>query len=236
MTLDELRAQVRALGRPETARVLQGFFKTGAGQYGEGDVFLGIKAPVLRKLAKSAQGLDMPATLTLLASSFHEERLLALLLLMQRFTGGDEDPRQAVYQAYLDNTACINNWDLVDISAPHIVGAYLQDKERSKLQALVLSSSLWERRIAMVSCLHFIRHGDFNDTLQLAAQLLYDREDLMHKAAGWMLREVGKRDQARLEGFLDEHGRAMPRTMLRYAIERFSPELRQAYLRVKFQN
>lgn len=233
--LDNLRSQICDLGSPETARVQRGFFKTGPGQYGEGDHFLGIKVPVLRKLAKSAQGLEWPSGLALLASSFHEERLLALLLMMQQFARGDEAQRQAIYQAYLDNTARINNWDLVDISAPHIVGAHLQDKERSILQSLVLSPRLWERRIAMVSCLHFIRRGDFDDTLHLAALLLRDREDLMHKAAGWMLREVGKRDHARLTGFLDAHGAFMPRTMLRYAIERFPPELRLAYLRVKFR-
>ncbi len=234
MTLEDLRSQIRDLGNPETARVLQGFFKTGPGQYGEGDIFLGIKTPMLRKLAKSAQGLEWTAGLTLLASPFHEERSLALLLMMQHFARGDESQREAVYQAYLDHTARINNWDLVDISAPHIVGAHLQDRERSILRSLVLSPLLWERRIAMVSCLHFIRRGDFDDALQLAAILLRDREDLMHKATGWMLREVGKRDQARLTGFLDEHVRSMPRTMLRYAIERFSPELRQTYLQVKF--
>lgn len=231
MTLAGLQSQVRGLANAETARILQGFFKTGSGQYGEGDVFLGIKTPVLRKLAKSAKGMALPACLTLLGSRFHEERALALLLLMQAFADGDENQRQGIYLAYLENTARINNWDLVDISAPHIVGAFLRERDRSALRTLVQSSSLWERRIAMVASLHFIRRGDFDDTLEMAGQLLGDREDLMHKATGWMLREVGKRNQARLECFLDEHVRAMPRTMLRYAIERFSPELRQSYLR-----
>jgi 3-methyladenine DNA glycosylase AlkD len=194
-------------------------------------VFLGIKVPVIRAVAKEFPGVGLDAAVDLLHSRFHEERLLALLFLMRYFTTGDTHERQSVYHAYLANTAWINNWDLVDLSAPHVVGAYLADQGRAPLYQLVRSASLWERRIAMVSTLHFIRSNDFDDSLQLAEHLLHDREDLIHKATGWMLREVGKRDQARLAIFLDRHGPAMPRTMLRYAIERFPETLRQAYLR-----
>ena len=229
--LPEIQSRLRSLASPETARVLQGFFKTGPGQYGEGDVFLGIKVPAVRTVAKDFPQVELQTAIGLLHSRFHEERLLALLFLMRYFADGDIHERQRAYQAYLANTQWINNWDLVDISAPHVVGAYLAGQERAPLYQLVRSPGLWERRIAMVATLHFIRKGDLDDTLQLAEHLLNDREDLMHKACGWMLREAGKRDQKRLESFLNQHGRAMPRTMLRYAIERFPEILRQAYLR-----
>lgn len=229
--LSEIHARLRSLASPETARVQQGFFKTGPGQYGEGDRFLGIKVPAIRAVAREFPDAGLDATVALLHSAFHEERLLALLFLMRLFAAGDAHERRSVYQTYLANTRWINNWDLVDISAPHVVGAYLADQVRAPLYRLIHSSSLWERRIAMVATLHFIRRGDFDDTLQLAGQLLTDREDLMHKACGWMLREVGKRDQQALEIFLQQHRQAMPRTMLRYAIERFPEDLRQAYLR-----
>lgn len=229
--LSQIQSRLRSLASPETARVLQGFFKTGPGQYGEGDVFLGIKVPMIRAVAREFPATGLDAALELLHSAFHEERLLALLFLMRHFSAGDSQARQNVYQAYLANTQWINNWDLVDLSAPHVVGAYLSNQPRTPLYQLICSHSLWERRIAMVATLHFIRQGDFDDTLQLAGHLLSDREDLMHKASGWMLREVGKRDQARLENFLDRHGRNMPRTMLRYAIERFPEGLRQVYLK-----
>ncbi|MFA7317672.1 MAG: DNA alkylation repair protein [Sulfuricella sp.] len=229
--LPEIQSRLRSLASPETARVMQGIFKTGPGQYGEGDVFLGIKVPAVRAVAKDFPQVELQTAIDLLHSRFHEERLLALLFLMRYFAEGDIHERQRAYQAYLANTQWINNWDLVDISAPHVVGAYLAGQERAPLYQLARSPGLWERRIAMVATLHFIRNGDLDDTLRLAEHLLNDREDLMHKACGWMLREAGKRDQKRLEAFLDQHGRAMPRTMLRYAIERFPEILRQAYLR-----
>lgn len=230
-TTTEIRALLHGLASPETARILQGFFKTGPGQYGEGDVFLGIKVPMIRAVAGEFPATGLDIALDLLHSAFHEERLLALLLLMRHFASGNARERLNAYRAYLANTQWINNWDLVDISAPHVVGAYLSNQPRAPLYQLICSPSLWERRIAMVATLHFIRQGDFDDTLQLAEHLLSDREDLIHKASGWMLREVGKRDQARLEDFLQRHGRAMPRTMLRYAIERFPEDMRQAYLK-----
>ena len=229
--LKEIQNRMRRLASPETAHILRGFFKTGPGQYGEGDVFLGIRVPTIRSVAKEFPDAGLNPAVELLHSPFHEERLLALLLLMRYFAAGDDHARQSAYQAYLDNTQWINNWDLVDISAPHVVGAHLAGQARAPLYQLVCSPVLWERRIAMVATLHFIRHNDFDDTLQLAEHLLNDKEDLMHKASGWMLREVGKRDQKRLEKFLDRHCGSMPRTMLRYAIERFPETLRQAYLR-----
>lgn len=229
--LHEIQSRLRSLASPETARILQGFFKTGPGQYGDGDVFLGIKVPVIRTVAKEFQNIGLDTVVALLHSRLHEERLLALLFLMRIFDAGSIQERQSAYRAYLANATWINNWDLVDMSAPHIVGAYLADQERTTLYQLILSPSLWERRIAMVATLHFIRRNDFDDTLLLAEHLLNDREDLIHKASGWMLREVGKRSQERLETFLQQHSGSMPRTMLRYAIERLPETLRQAYLK-----
>ncbi|GAB1233681.1 DNA alkylation repair protein [Ferrigenium sp. UT5] len=231
--LATLRAQLRALASPAVALVLQRFFKTGPGDYGEGDVFLGIKVPPLRALAKQHRDADLATIAALLDSPYHEERLFALLLLMQRFQGADDAGQQAAFGLYLRSTGRINNWDLVDVSAPHIVGRHLQHRSRAALDTLARSPSLWERRIAIVATLHFIRHNDFDCTLRLARLLLNDDHDLMHKAVGWMLREVGKLDRAVLEAFLQQHHRQMPRTMLRYAIERFEPAVRTSYLQGK---
>jgi len=229
--LHEIRSRLASLASPETARILQGFFKTGPGQYGEGDRFLGVRVPAIRALSRNFPDVELDTVADLLRSHWHEERLLALLLLMRHFAEGAPHERQSAYQTYLANTAWINNWDLVDLSAPHVPGAYLADQARAPLYRLARSPAWWERRIAMVATLHFIRHDDFDDALRLAEHLLNDREDLLHKASGWMLREVGKRDQKRLETFLQQHSRAMPRTMLRYAIERLPETLRLAYLR-----
>lgn len=226
-----IQKQLRALASPEVARIAQGFFKTGKGQYGEGDVFLGIKVPVLRALAKQQRDAGRDVVQTLLDSAYHEERVFALLLLMQFYAQSGEAERQDAYDLYLANTQRINNWDLVDISAPHIVGRHLEYRPRKLLHKMAKSASLWERRIAIIATFHFIRRDDFGDTLRIAETLLHDEHDLMHKAVGWMLREVGKRDQARLEGFLRSHYTELPRTALRYAIERFSPDLRLRYLR-----
>ncbi|MBI5006092.1 MAG: DNA alkylation repair protein [Nitrosomonadales bacterium] len=225
-----IQKQLRALASPEVARIQQGFFKTGPGQYGEGDVFLGIKVPVLRGLAKQQRAAGLDEVQTLLDSQYHEERVFALLLLMQFYLRADESGRQAAYDLYLADTHRINNWDLVDISAPHIVGRHLQDRPRKVLHRMAKSASLWERRIAIIATFHFIRLNDFADTLHIAATLLHDEHDLMHKAVGWMLREVGKRDLAAEENFLQSHYRDMPRTMLRYAIERFPETKRKNYL------
>lgn len=230
-TAEAMIGRLRELGDPAVAAQSQRFFKTGPGQYGEGDRFLGIRVPVLRKLARAFRGAAAAEVPALLGSPFHEARLLALLMWVDRYRRGTEAERQAIYDAYLTHTGRINNWDLVDVSACQVVGAHLEARERAPLVRLARSTSLWERRIAIVATFHFIRHHDYGDTLNLAERLLGDDHDLIHKATGWMLREVGNRDRAVLSGFLDRHCRAMPRTMLRYAIERYPEPERQAYLR-----
>jgi 3-methyladenine DNA glycosylase AlkD len=227
----DIQARLRSLGSPEAAAHSARYFKTAPGQYGAGDVFLGIRVPVLRKLASEYRGLSEDEVLTLLCSTVHEDRLLALLILVRIASRGDEATRRRLYTLYLAHTRHINNWDLVDASAREIVGAYLHDKERNVLTELAASESLWERRIAIIATHAFIVRGEYRDTLAIAELLLGDRHDLIHKAVGWMLREVGKRDQAVLEGFLSKHHRMMPRTMLRYAIERFPEPTRKAYLK-----
>ncbi len=231
--LHPIQRELRARASPETAALLQGFFKTGRGQYGEGDVFLGIKVPVLRVLAKQHGHVDQQGIQTLLDSKYHEERMLALLLLMQHYLRADEAGKQAAFELYLANTHRVNNWDLVDVSAPHIVGRHLDSRPRKLLRQLARSSLLWERRIAIVATAWFIRLHEFDDTLRIAKTLLHDEHDLMHKAVGWMLREIGKRDLAVEESFLKNHYRVMPRTMLRYAIERFPEAKRRDYLQGK---
>jgi 3-methyladenine DNA glycosylase AlkD len=231
MKASVIQARLRQLGNEETARVLRGFFKTGPGQYGAGDVFLGIKVPPLRQLAREYRGLPLDEAEKLLRSPYHEARLLALLLLVGAFARGDGAAREQIYRLYLANTARVNNWDLVDASAEHIVGGHLAERDRGPLYQLAKSPGLWERRIAIVATFHFIRRGEFADTCKVAALLLSDREDLIHKAVGWMLREVGKRDLSAAEAFLAEHYGRMPRTMLRYAIERHPEPRRLQYLR-----
>jgi len=225
-----IREQLRDLASPETAVLLQRFFKTGPGQYGEGDVFLGIKVPPMRALAKQYLDADLGTIESLLRSKYHEERFFALVLLMQRYKHGSEKDRIASYVLYLSNTRHINNWDLVDVSAPRIVGRHLQDKPRTELYRLARSPLLWERRISIIATSWFISLNEFGDTLNIAEILLHDKHDLMHKAVGWMLREVGKRDLAIEQDFLKKHYHDMPRTMLRYAIERFPEQLRKEYL------
>lgn len=230
-SLESLRARVRELSDPEDARFLQRYFKTGPGEYGEGDVFAGIRVPVLRTLAREHGDLPLEDAAELLRSPVHEERLLALLVLVRAHQRGTPERRREIYDLYLAHTRYINNWDLVDSSAEHVVGAQLWEGNRSLLDRLARSESLWERRIAIMATFHFIRRGDFGDTFRIAETLLGDRHDLIHKAVGWMLREVGKRDQPAEEAFLRAHHARMPRTMLRYAIERFPEPLRKAYLR-----
>ena len=231
MTAATLQRELRRLGNPDRARISQWFFKTGPGEYGEGDRFIGLSVPQVRKLAKQYRQLSLPETKRLLRSPIHEERLLALLLLVSAFGTADEDVQRRIYVAYLRSTRYINNWDLVDCSAEHIVGAFLRERSRAPLLRLARSASLWDRRIAILATFHFIKRSEFAPTLRIARRLLRDREDLIHKAVGWMLREVGKRDRATEETFLRQHYRQMPRTMLRYAIERFPERLRQRYLR-----
>ncbi|MCK9458899.1 MAG: DNA alkylation repair protein [Proteobacteria bacterium] len=227
-----LRARLRELADPKQIAILQRFFKTGPGEYGEGDVFIGVKVPRIRALVREHKGFELASAEALLASSVHEERMLALLLLVHRFERSEDAAlRRRIYELYLASTAHIDNWDLVDSSAAQIVGGYLQDRDRAPLYALARSGSLWDRRIAMIAAFRFIRRNDFDDALRIAAVLIGDREDLIHKAVGWMLREVGQRDREAEEAFLKKRYKGMPRTMLRYAIEKFEEPKRQAYLK-----
>jgi 3-methyladenine DNA glycosylase AlkD len=230
LTADEVAARLHALGDRQHAAILARFFKTGPGEYGEGDQFAGVRVPQLRRLAREFRQLPLVEAERLLQSEIHELRLVALLIWVFQAGRGDARLQQQIYDLYLANTRRVNNWDLVDLSAPQLVGAYLAKKSRRPLYRLTKSLNLWERRMAVMATFHFIRQGDFADTLRIAELLLADRADLIHKAAGWMLREIGKRDPAAEEGFLKKHSGTMPRTMLRYAIERFPEGKRRAYL------
>lgn len=230
LTLAAIRTKIRAAAEPDRVSILRSFFKTGKGQYAEGDRFIGVRVPRLRELCRECRPAGVGAASTLLRSPIHEERLLALLMLVDAFRRADARGRRAIYKLYLSRTAFINNWDLVDASAEQIVGGWLRDRSRAPLRKLARSSSIWERRIAIVATLHFIRRGDFDDTFLVADALLQDPHDLIHKATGWMLREVGKRDGAALRRYLRPRYTRMPRTMLRYAIERFAEPERQRYL------
>ena len=210
------------------------FFKTGKGEYGYGDKFIGVTVPNCRKVAKEYRDLSLAEVKKLLYSKVHEERLMVLFILVGQFEKGDSENRARIYKFYLKHKGQVNNWDLVDSSAHKIVGAYLLDqpkKEQAVLDKLALSKSLWDRRIAIIATLAFIGKGSFDLTLKLSKKLLNDKEDLMHKAVGWMLREVGKKDTPVLESFLAKHYEEMPRTMLRYAIEKFPEHHRKQYLR-----
>jgi 3-methyladenine DNA glycosylase AlkD len=230
MSVSVLQARLRDLGNPKDAAFLSRFFKTGPGDYGEGDVFIGVRVPVIRGVAKEFIALPLSEVECLLHSEIHEERLAALVILVVQAGKADGRGRKQIYDFYLANTRHINNWDLVDLSAPQVVGSYLEDKSRRPLHRLARSTLLWDRRIAMMATFHFIRQRDFADTLKIAEMLLDDEEDLIHKSAGWMLRETGKRDVKILEAFLDQHSQHMPRTMLRYAIEKLPEKKRKAYL------
>ena len=227
----DIKNEMRKLANKKIAEHSQRFFKTGKGQYGEGDIFLGIRVPVLIKIAKKFRRISLAEVSKLLESKFHEERLLSILMLVNLFKSGDEDDQELIYELYLDKTKFINNWDIVDISAGNIVGAFLFEKDKAPLYRLVFSENLWERRIAIVATFYFIRNDEFDDTLKIAEILFTDKEDLIHKAVGWMLREVGKRVIEIEEEFLEEHYLKMPRTMLRYAIERFPETRRKMYLK-----
>ncbi len=227
----------------DKAAFLQRFFKTGPGEYGHGDVFLGITVPRVRFLVRPFRGLSPEEAVTLLLSPFHEIRLAGLVLLVHAMQSGNgvgqgvTSWRRKVFEAYLwaMDQGRINNWDLVDVSAPHVVGRYLHEHKLQKAYLLhdwCRSSSLWTRRIAMVGTLYFIRQGHLDTTLALSEQLIRDPHDLIHKAVGWMLREVGKRDRRHLEDFLSAHCAVMPRTMLRYAMEKLPPDIRKVYLSV----
>jgi 3-methyladenine DNA glycosylase AlkD len=218
--------------RADKSRVpgLQRFFKTGPGEYAEGDVFIGVTVPDLRRVCRECRGATIPDILILLGSAVHEDRLLALLLLVETFRRGTDETKHEVYRLYLANTKFINNWDLVDSSAPHIVGAWLFTQSRAPLRRLARSSSLWERRIAIIATQFFIRHGDLEETFRIADLLVTDHHDLIHKAVGWMLREAGNRDPKAERAYLETRYPRMPRTMLRYAIEKFPEAERRRYL------
>jgi 3-methyladenine DNA glycosylase AlkD len=228
---EHVKAELEKLSDPEHAMKLQGFFKTNKGEYGEGDVFLGVRVPDQRRIAKKYRNISLVDVLELLQSGIHEHRLTALFILTEQFNKGDEEARRRIVDLYLSNTASVNNWDLVDSSAHKILGVWLVDKARSVLYELARSESLWERRISIISTFAFIKRGDLEDALALAETLVDDEHDLIHKASGWVLREVGKMDQSVLEEFLLEHFQTMPRTMLRYAIERLPEERRKFYMR-----
>jgi 3-methyladenine DNA glycosylase AlkD len=231
MTIQKIKTKLKQIANKEKAEVLQRFFKTGPGEYGEGDVFIGVKVPDLRKVAKDFRDLAPEDVIVLLESAIHEERLLALLILVRKYVKGNETAKKRIYRLYLKKTKFINSWDLVDGSAHHIVGDYLMDKNKAPLYRLAKSEDLWERRIAILATFYFIKNGKYEETLKIAKILITDEGDLIHKAVGWMLREIGKRDMIFEEMFLKQHYKEMPRTMLRYAIEKFPEPKRQKYLK-----
>ena len=218
MIVQDIQKRLKKLGNKKHAAISQSFFKTGPGEYGQGDVFIGIRVPVLRKLVTEYSDVSVEDVVILLRSQIHEERLLALLLLVRLFSKGDDVRRTIIYDMYLENTAFVNNWDLVD-------------KSKAILYRLAESDDLSERRISIMSTFHFVKRHEFSETLKISKMLLYDRQDLIHKATGWMLREIGKRHLQTEESFLKVHYKKMPRTMLRYAIEKFPEQKRQHYLK-----
>lgn len=233
MSLSEIRKEISKQKNPAQAINLQRFFKTGKGEYGEGDVFYGIKVPVQRMIAGQFNDLSLDDLKALLTSKVHEERLIAAFILVDQFKKGNEKKKKIIFDFYLKNRKGINNWDLVDLSAPKIVGVYLIDKEKELLYKFARSKDLWEKRISIISTQAFIREHFFEDTLNISEILLNDKHDLIHKAVGWMLREIGNRDLETEEQFLKKHYKIMPRTMLRYAIEKFPEKKRKAYLEGK---
>lgn len=229
--IHELRKTLKSLATPERAKASAWFFKTGPGQYGEGDKFVGVSVPDQRKVARQFKSLPLSQVEELLKSPIHEERLVALFILVDQYKKGNEKIKKEIYEFYLANTSRINNWDLVDSSAGYILGDYLIAKPREVLYRLAISKNLWERRIAIIATSAFLVKGQFKDTFEISELLLKDKEDLIHKAVGWMLREVGKRiSREELEKFLKTHYKTMPRTALRYSIEHFPVERRAEYL------
>lgn len=228
-----LEKKLRKLGTPAKAQLLSGFFKTGPGQYGEGDIFFGVPVPRTRELVK---GLDLSfqEARKALNSPYHEVRLAGLMILTEKFRSSDEAGRKNIFDFYMANSERVNNWDLVDSSAHHIAGSYLENKDRSLLYRFAKSENLWQRRIAIVSTWHEIRAGRFAETLKISEMLLGDKHDLIHKACGWMLREADKKKPGCIDGFLKKHQKFMPRTMLRYAVERFSKEKKKKVMAGKF--
>lgn len=229
----EITNAFRSLGDKNIAAHSARFFKTGIGEYGEGDVFLGIRVPVIRKQIKIFSHLNINEISQLLHSPYHEIRLFAVLMLVDKYNKASSKERNEICQLYIKNLKYINNWDIVDSSASHILGNYLLDKNKSQLYKLAKSRNLWRRRVAIMASFQFIKHYQFEDSLKLCQLLIHDKEDLIHKATGWMLREIGNRDIETEESFLKLHYLDMPRTMLRYAIEKFPEQKRRAYLHGK---
>jgi 3-methyladenine DNA glycosylase AlkD len=230
MTAQEISKILRTIADPERAAHSARYFKTGQGEYGEGDRFLGIRVPEIRAQVKKCEAVSLKEIQTLLMSDFHEVRLFALLLLVRKFAKGNDNEKAVIYDLYLKNMHRVNNWDLVDSSASQIVGGYLEARDKKILYKLAKSASVWERRIAVIASFQFIGNNQFEDALKLARQLLNDEEDLIHTAVGWMLREIGNRNVEVEKSFLQLHYKIMPRTMLRYAIEKFPGHERRKYL------
>lgn len=231
--ISKLRSKIKTLADKEVAETMQWFFKTGKGDYGEGDIFIGLKVPVQRKLAREFKDLSLAEIKELLNSSIHEERLISLFILIDKYQKADEKRKEGIFNFYLKHRKGVNNWDLVDISAPKIIGGFLLEKNKSILFKFAVSKNLWERRIAILSTQEFIKNKNYKLTLQIAKMLIHDKHDLIHKAVGWMLREIGKKDITVEENFLRVHYKEMPRTMLRYAIEKFPETKRKKYLKGK---
>jgi len=232
--LVSLKKKLGDLADKNKAAVLGRFFKTGKGEYGEGDQFIGVVVPDIRRVAKQFRDLDLATIIELLHSPIHEERLCALLIMVDAYGRGDSKTREKIFRAYLKNTRYINNWDLVDLTAPQIIGQHLADRPREVLYRLAGSKLLWDRRIAVLACFWFIKQGDCADILALTKKIMQDQHDLMHKSLGWMLRETGKRCSEKiLTDFLDEYAADMPRTMLRYSIERLDEKTRLRYLAIR---
>ncbi len=228
--MTQIEQELKKKANKEKAVILAKFFKTGKGEYGEGDIFLGITVPQQRKIAKKHANLTLKEISKLLKSKIHEFRLTALLILIEKYKKTSEKKKKLIYWFYLKHLKFINNWDLVDLSCPQIIGSYLQGKNKKQLYKLANSSNLWQKRIAIISTHTFIRNGNFADALKISELLLNDEHDLIHKAVGWMLREIGKRDQKTEEKFLEKHCKKMPRTMLRYAIEKFGEKKKKVYM------
>ncbi|OIO39934.1 DNA alkylation repair protein [Candidatus Pacearchaeota archaeon CG_4_9_14_3_um_filter_31_7] len=228
--LSQLKKELESLADSEKAKVYQRFFKTAKGEYGEGDVFLGLKVPKLREIAKKYYCLDLRQLKELMDSSIHEHRMIALFILIKKYNKSNETNKRKIFKLYIKNIKNINNWDLVDLNAPNIVGTHLINKDRKILYDFAKSDNLWKKRISVLACFAFIKNKDFKDTLKISEILLKDKHDLIHKAVGWMLREIGKRDLTTLETFLKKHYKSMPRTMLRYSLEKLPEEKRNFYM------
>lgn len=229
--INKILKELKFKKNAEQAEVLSRFFKTGKGQYGEGDIFWGIKVPVLREISKKFIGASLKDIQGLLDSKVHEHRMVGMFILIEKYKKAEN--KREIYDFYLKNTRNINNWDLVDLTAPNIVGSFLKEnkKERKVLYSLVKSSNLWERRIAILSTFTLLRENDFKDALKISEILLKDEQDLIHKAVGWMLRELGKRDKDVEVEFLEKYCKVMPRTMLRYSLEKFNIKERKKYMK-----